>query len=470
MYSIGNPRNPARVAFGGNMPSIGNPQINGNIALARALAEADPNYGAAMGQPRPGASALQVTPQQMNAPAPQPPMPSGPTPEERPGSLPYNQEYANALSQPDFSPAPTTFSALARVLGGGLGTYMGEKNRQQDETNSRIEQQNLARVLAGLPPELQAYGKVDPKGALGLQAKAAMEPPKPPQAPREQTVTVPGGDFGNMTVRQQEQNGRWVDQAIMGREPEKAAPAFGGTGLDAQALNIVAGYQQKRANNVPTTPQEDYIYALAERELTAPRVVGTPEAGFNQVTPPPLPQYPGAQPQAQAAPAGTPGNATVTPLTQAQAAPPSDRQRAQAEGINNAISAVQALIDDVETNGLQTFGIGEGGGRQSTLVNNAKLQLKNAYDLGALQGADMGLLLDILGDPTAFGTRIAGLGGPGNFLGKARTTLQTFEPQIRNLPEAAFPGGKYPTLKPGGNGSRNAGDRFPGFTATPVGP
>jgi hypothetical protein len=210
------------------MNPIGNPARMQSILLANALAGKgySPDTSKAIlatpGMPK-GAAALQASAvpmqqqpaeQPMAAPEQEPQAPAGPQ---------YDQDIARALMAPDFSPAPTSFSALARVLGAGIGTYQDTKNRQAESANADYERQMLARTLAGLPPELQAYGKVDPKGALALQAQAAMRPPEKPTAPREQTVTMPGGDFGNLQVRQQEQNGRWVDQAIMGREPETPA-------------------------------------------------------------------------------------------------------------------------------------------------------------------------------------------------------------------------------------------------------
>jgi hypothetical protein len=343
------------------MNPIGNPARMQSLLLANALAGKgySPDTSKAIlatpGVPK-GASALQASAvpmqqqpaeQAMAAPEQEPQAPAGPQ---------YDQDIARALMAPDFSPAPTSFSALARVLGAGIGTYQDTKNRQAESAGADYERQMLARTLAGLPPELQAYGKADPKGALALQAQAAMRPPEKPQAPREQTVAMPGGDFGNLQVRQQEQNGRWVDQAIMGREPEKPAGGpFAGTGMDAQALNIVAAYEQRKAQGQPTTPQDDYVYALARRELEQARVVGTPETGFTQVQPPPLPQYPGASGQAPQQP-GTP-QAQVQPLTPPAPKPATQDQTTAAAFANRIAEANQRLmeVDTLGADGWAAF-------------------------------------------------------------------------------------------------------------------
>jgi hypothetical protein len=199
------------------MNPIGNPARMQSLLLANALAGKgySPDTSKAIlatpGMPK-GASALQASPvpMQQEAMAPQ-----GMPPEQEPqapAGPQYDQDIARALMAPDFSPAPTSFSALARVLGSGIGTYQNTKNRQAESANADYERQMFARTLAGLPPELQAYGKVDPKGALGMQAEAAMrppakvaEPPLPPTNVREYEYAKAQGFQGTFEQWQQQQ-------------------------------------------------------------------------------------------------------------------------------------------------------------------------------------------------------------------------------------------------------------------------
>jgi hypothetical protein len=191
MYSIGNPRN--QVGNRGGMQPIGNPGRNEVLAsmlfggLPPPDPRAPPGSRNALAQALPpsagkGAAALQATSVPMQQPpsaaatAPRPvASPADPAP---PGPAPYNDDVAQALAAPDFSPAQTSFAALARVLGGGIGTYMGEKNRQADEATKQYERDKLARAVAGLPPELRAIARVDPKAAASAAAELATRKPE----------------------------------------------------------------------------------------------------------------------------------------------------------------------------------------------------------------------------------------------------------------------------------------------------
>lgn len=164
---------------------------------------------------------------------------------------------------------------------------------------------------------------------------------------------------GDKKITQEWDGQKWVNLgAGPAYKPEKEPGGpFAGNSLDAQAYNIVTNYQQKKANGLPTTPQEDYAFTLAKQHLEAPRVVGTPETGFSQINPPALPAYPGAAPVTQPANDGatpnpqplgrapaspsqpsplgraTPDNSSITPLTAPGSVPAPDPETAKRLGV-----------------------------------------------------------------------------------------------------------------------------------------
>jgi hypothetical protein len=81
-------------------------------------------------------------------------------------------------------------------------------------------------------------------------------------------------------------------------------------------------------------------------------------------------------------------------------------------------SAIDALETDITKNGLQTFGLGEVGGRQGALFQDTLLQLKELQNLGVLNGPDERILLQELSDPTSLTTRLKG--GPGYMMSKIK--------------------------------------------------
>jgi len=82
------------------------------------------------------------------------------------------------------------------------------------------------------------------------------------------------------------------------------------------------------------------------------------------------------------------------------------------------LSAINLLETDVKQNGMQIGGLGQAGGRQEALFQDAILQLKELQNLGVLNGPDERILLQQLADPTSLKSLIKGLGGSDYVLSK----------------------------------------------------
>lgn len=145
---------------------------------------------------------------------------------------------------------------------------------------------------------------------------------------------------------------------VLGRNPPKPTGSpFQGNAMDAQALSLIYQYETKRGAGAPTTPQEDYAYNLAKWQITQPRIVGTPEAGFSQVTPPPLPAFGGPQtppPPPQAVPPAPIG--TVQPITPPNRQP--TQEQSTAAGFASRMAAAQASLVGIDTVGTSLRGRG----------------------------------------------------------------------------------------------------------------
>jgi hypothetical protein len=300
----------------------------------------------------------------------------------------------------------------------------------------------------------KAWG-LDPKGTYSINLKTN----------QVSTISAPGEDFKVVTGKTAEAlglpgRGRWqinekTNQATLVANPEGA---FGG-GVTGGAYDILL-------NARVDSPE----YALAYREANKPILqdVVQPDGSVKQVyvNPAPLPSsFPqptfrgrvaaaeaapqAAQPSAVAAapvsaPAGpvatAPLEAGIPPGTKSTPYAPTSEQIGKAKAqIGTAVklySAVDALEQDITKNGLQTFGLGEVGGRQGALFQDTLLQLKELQNLGVLNGPDERILLQELADPTSLMTRLKG--GPGYMMSKIKVLK---EKAIResNLINSQFP-------------------------------
>jgi len=322
---------------------------------------------------------------------------------------------------------------LAKALSAGMGSPAGLDPSSGITWNTAREgdPQMMAQILAGNPDTApigmqMALGDIESQRTLDRtlaveRAKQAGEPPKTREVKRDGKIVT---EQWNPTTRTFEQ----IAEAPQFKPEGQPGGPFAGNALDAQALNIVATYEQRRAAGEPTTPQDDYVYSLAKRQLEQARVVGTPESGFTQITPPPLPAYPGAQPaappavatapQAPAAPspapagpgtpvaaAPAPGQSGVTPLTPR---PQSAAERAKAQEneqkfnrIGRTVDAYESLLKEVGP--TKSFGplTGPVGTKLQTAYTDMLLEMKELANLGVLNGPDYMLMTQMLVDPTS---------------------------------------------------------------------
>ena len=298
------------------------------------------------------------------------------------------------------------------------------------------------------------------------------------------TIKAPGESFNIVTGATAEKlglpgRGRWqvnkdTNQATLVTNPEGV---FGG-GVTGGAYDILL--------NAPTDSAQ---YALAYREANKPILQDQvqPDGSVKQVyvTPAPLPSTfpkptfkgrgepatvvatpqvmqpgavaaaptsqvtpaaarpvaaPAAAPSAAApvttmpSPAEIPGGTKSTPY-----APTSEQVGQAKKQIGTAMklySAVDELEKDINKNGLQTFGLGEAGGRQGAYFQDALLQLKELQNLGVLNGPDERILLQELADPTSLTTRLKG--GPAYMMSKIKV-LKEKAVREANLINSQFP-------------------------------
>jgi len=129
-----------------------------------------------------------------------------------------------------------------------------------------------------------------------------------------------------------------------------------------------------------------------------------------------------------------PGVGTITPAE-------ASKYREKILALEDLTNALDALQQDVEQNGLQVLSVGEEGGKQASSYNQLLVKMKEAANLGALTGPDMGLMIKTLGDPTKIMTAIKGGGGPRFFLGQLNSYRQ-MTTRERNLLLSKLPSGQ----------------------------
>jgi len=303
----------------------------------------------------------------------------------------------------------------------------------------------------------KAWG-LDPNGTYSINLKTN----------QVSTISAPGEEFAVVTGETAKalglpERGRWqinkkTNQATLVSNPEGP---FGG-GVTGGAYDILL-------NARVDSPE----YALAYREANKPILqdVVQPDGSVKQVyvNPAPLPSsFPqptfkgrvaaaavapqAAQPSAvvsapaavvPAAPttvSAAPSEATIPSGTKSTPYAPTPDQIGKAKAqIATAVklySAVDELEKDIDKNGLQTFGLGELGGRQSALFIDTMMQLKELQNLGVLQGRDELLLLQELADPTSFMSLLKG--GP-KYVKSKISTLKEKAVRESNLINSQFP-------------------------------
>lgn len=314
--------------------------------------------------------------------------------------------------------------------------------------------------------DAQAWN-LDPRGTYSVNLRTG----------QVTTIKAPGESFNIVTGATAEKlglpgRGRWqvnkdTNQATLVANPEGV---FGG-GVTGSAYDILLN-----------APIDSAQYALAYREANKPILQDQvqPDGSVKQVyvTPAPLPStfpkptFKGRgepvtaipqvmQPVAAAVPATQMTPTAVRPIPSAAAAAPVTTMPSPAEisggtkstpyaptseqvgkaktQIGTAMklySSVDELEKDINKNGLQTFGLGEVGGRQGALFQDTLLQLKELQNLGVLNGPDERILLQELADPTSLTARLKG--GPGYVMAKIKT-LKEKAVREANLINSQFP-------------------------------
>jgi hypothetical protein len=317
---------------------------------------------------------------------------------------------------------------------------------------------------------------LDPKGRYQINNRTGQVTTL--QAPGDEYKIVTGKTAGQLGLPER---GRWqindkTKQATLVANPEGV---FGG-GVTGGAYDVLLNADVGSAE-----------YALAYREANKPiwQDQMQPDGSVKQVyvTPAPLgPEFPKptfkgriqtaalATPRATqdgaataAAPVTTmPSGAQIPTGTKSTPYAPTSEQIGKAKTqIGTAMklySAVDELEKDIVKNGLQTFGLGEIGGRQGALFQDTLLQLKELQNLGVLNGPDERILLQELSDPTSLTTRLKG--GPGYMMSKIKVLKEKairesilinsqFPKPVVNLPSSF-------QLPAGGTDVRSQADRI----------
>jgi len=181
------------------------------------------------------------------------------------------------------------------------------------------------------------------------------------------------------------------------------------------------------------------VTAVAMPQVTQPGAAAAPATQITPTAVRPV-SAPAAAPSAAApvtamtSPADIPSGTKSTPY-----APTSEQVGQAKKQIGTAVklySAIDELEKDIVKNGLQTFGLGEAGGRQGAYFQDTLLQLKELQNLGVLNGPDERILLQELADPTSLATRLKG--GSGYVMAKIKV-LKEKAVRESNLINSQFP-------------------------------
>ena len=300
---------------------------------------------------------------------------------------------------------------------------------------------------------------LDPKGRYQINNRTGQVTTL--QAPGDEYKIVTGKTAGQLGLPER---GRWqinnkTNQATLIANPEGA---FGG-GLTGGAYDILLNADVGSAEyalayreaNKPILQDQVQADGSVKQVLVTPAPLGSefPKPTFKgrtqtaavatppsalpsgtQVRPAPFTAVVPSPVTAMTSPAEIPSGTKSTPY-----APTSEQVGQAKKQIGTAMklySAVDELEKDINKNGLQTFGLGEAGGRQGAYFQDALLQLKELQNLGVLNGPDERILLQELADPTSIMTILKG--GPGYMMSKIKV-LKEKAVRESNLINSQFP-------------------------------
>jgi hypothetical protein len=151
---------------------------------------------------------------------------------------------------------------------------------------------------------------------------------------------------------------------------DKPTGPFSGNAPFAQTYNLLVSYQQKKASNIPTTPEEDSAYGLAYQHALRPErftlptgelverpglnLAGFPALGapslMGGAAPTPIPGVPGT------AAASVPGIPGATALAPAKPEKPTEGQ-SNAANYANRMTASDVIISGLEDTGSSMAGL-----------------------------------------------------------------------------------------------------------------
>lgn len=362
---------------------------------------------------------------------------------------------------------PSQRAQLLAQLGpamGGMNTdlYNASQRRlmqaQMDEKRTEAEQHRQFGELMKNPEEFKARTGFDPKDFAGMPAKDALGVMRQIQAarlsrdPNAAALTLeqlnkarrdnaipPTFESGGVTYK-------WDDKGNpVPITPNR--PQFG-TGPQSEMYRILeAG---RTDESVRTSPAYSMAWQSISRPSSSPEVqpdgtvimksspgIDLRAAGYVPPVGLPAPAAGNAQNNEE-------GGGTLKSSPYVLSEGEAKEYRNKLYGLTKFEAAVDRLTEHVEQNGLQLGATGRVGGTQNGLYKEVLMQLKEAQNLGVLNGPDLQLLMEQLADPTKFSTALRGLGTPEYFYGqldalRAKTDMErrAIDKMLRgNVPDA----------------------------------
>ena len=282
-------------------------------------------------------------------------------------------------------------------------------------------------------PRIQAQGRMmwEQSKTLAGQIEADRVRADNRAARVPHTVTMQDADGKSVGIYEMGPNGPGRRLGAAPKQPGESGGPFGGTGMEAQASNVLLGIGPKIANGTATEAERGQ-YALAYEHIANGKIGMIPDpsdpTGQRQVmaripgaVPPQFPPPTGpAQAQAgappSAGPAGQPGQAgTPQPIpgTQTSTISAGDRSTLR-KAETEAASIVTSLDRFLDTRGKA--GVGDRAASMvgiptelNTTFNAAALMAKGEalFNLGVLNGPDLDIIRRTLADPATIGGAMA---------------------------------------------------------------
>ena len=230
-----------------------------------------------------------------------------------------------------------------------------------------------------------------------------------------QTVTMQDPNGGGVGIYEMTPNGPGRRVGAAPRQPGESSGPFAGTGMDAQANNVLLAIGPKIAAG-NATEAERAQYALAYEHVAQGKISMVPDpsdpTGQRQM----MGRIPGAVPQQFPPPGGAPGSpGSPVPIPGTQAPTTTAGDRSKLKAMETEVSGITSSLDKfMETRGKA--GVGERlmsvAGQPTelnTTYNVAALLAKGEvlFNLGVLNGPDLEIIRRTLPDPATMGGAMA---------------------------------------------------------------